>query len=509
MKRWAYSLNAAVVASLCVVAPSPVAADPGQPAVAAAGSTAGVIISLTDDRMEVTWSTLADISSVTSLYEGDSQKHVTVSGKSIKVRRASSARMFSIDTANGPYTIYVPQAAAATEFDPGIGYAYSPAATSIAWNASQWPDSTELLLDGVVIPVDSLGSAPLGSDLAGSAVQLRQPFSDEIVAFGARLAAAMPQMSTPEELAELTPADLLPFEAALLTAPSAGPEVVNTSLLAIVPTPEAYAAPEDYVACSDIPAGDDVGACPTEASTSDAPAVSLTASTTTAAAVTNVVKTRPVMKSFIPELLIEVPGGLCDNTKLGELFQGDNRGPGVDLPSARTTAYWDFVWSTNSASFLRRIGETVRLASIDRLGRVTGVEKASADINSIVGATGSHYLAGGTEGFRGVDLAVAAADPFCSALTSLAVNQDFGQTTATTFPHPSRPPFWEKDGSYATAFAHDAYPAHELYTYNYLPDARVVSGAPYFYTPPQNVFAPLCLAASPFCPKIRGSVTNP
>lgn len=220
--------------------------------------------------------------------------------------------------------------------------------------------------------------------------------------------------------------------------------------------------------------------------------------------------TRPVFKSFIPEATIEVPLGLCDASKIAEIFAGDNRGPGVDQPSARTTAFYDFSWGPNTGLLQRRIGETRRLASLDRFFRTTGLETKRASEAGIQGTVGNHYVTGGgaVEGFRDVRFKVAVADPFCTLQSSIAVNQNNGQVGGTAALYANRPPFWQKDGSMGTGFRHDAYPAHEYYNYSYLPGLRVTNPVQY-YSLPTSKLGPACLLANPFCQSIRMDIVSP
>jgi hypothetical protein len=234
--------------------------------------------------------------------------------------------------------------------------------------------------------------------------------------------------------------------------------------------------------------------------------VTTTTSASAPAPLVEVIKTRPVVKSFIPDPTVEVPGGLCDVSKLLEVFRGDARGPGVDFSSARTTAYWDFSWTTDLGSFYRRIGETTRITSIDKFAMVTGEERRRASEETIQGRPGSYYSRAGVEGFSGVDLDVATADPFCTAGSSLAVNQNIGLVGGALYA--GRSPFWENDGSFGTGFRHDAYPSHEFYTYSYLPGLRFTNPMQYYFTPTSRL-GPICLLATPFCPSVRVNYVNP
>jgi hypothetical protein len=210
----------------------------GAPAAAAAQATPAAV-TLTHDHMQVAWPTAAaGISSVTSLYERDDTKGVTVSSGRITVRREADARMFRVTTPDGGYTLFAPAAGTDAAQDVGIGYAHSPSRTLVAWNPLAWPARSTFLLDGAPVAIDlTAGFVPLQDDLTGSMVELRQGFSAEILAFGKRLQDALPPMSTPADLAALDPADLAALDAALLTAPSQTREISHTSVLGIVPTP--------------------------------------------------------------------------------------------------------------------------------------------------------------------------------------------------------------------------------------------------------------------------------
>lgn len=490
-------------------------ADGGSQAAAAAPSAVQVLpaIGLDLDAMSlaVQFGGQFNGASVTALLGPGEGQTTQVEAGPVAFARGADNGMFAVGFPDGrSYTVFVPPASDGDERDFGLAYVYAEDATTLAWNTRAWPAGATVSLEGTALPADlAAGSLTIPGLTPGAVVQLVEPLSGAFRAFADRVADAMPDGDAVPTLQ-----DRLALDAALATAPSTEPEVTNATVLGIVPSPQQFVTADDVVACADIPAADPTGQCPVEAAQ---PAASgdiwrpdFTNTAAVAVPVGNVIMTRPVFKSFIPSPRLLAPLGTCDFGKALEVYEGDGRPPGVDQPSARTTAFWDLSWGPNSGVFLQRIGATTRVRSIDFAGRETGPETRIQSLDTIQGSPGNHYVtgAGQVEGFREVRFRVASANPFCSLPGALAIDQNNGQVGGASALFANRPPFWQKDGSMGTGFRHDQFPAHEYYNYSYLPGLRVTNPVQY-YSPPNAFLGPVCLAASRICPQMRVDIVSP
>jgi hypothetical protein len=420
------------------------------------------------------------------------------------IARTDDSQLFRVASGgDGPsLVIFVPPRATATTNDYGLAYAYSPDATTAAWNPAAWSSETAMRLDGVERPlVVGAGQAVLPAARLGATLELRElvpaallSYSDDVVT-AAELARALPTTTNQATL-----------DALLAEPPALTDDVLDASLVSITDSPGLAPVLSSARRCEDLGAVAPEDACPEEvagASKSSEPAILFPE---------QVLMTRPVFKSFIPEPTISplLPRS-CDVSKVSETFQGDSRGPGPGQLSSKTTAFWDLEWRFNSGKFDRRIGPTVRLASSDGIPftpELLQTREASPD--TIQGSPGIHYQAGGvSEGFREVRFRVASGNPFCTFSRYLTIDQNNGQVDGSGAFFSNRPPFWENDGSLGSGFRHDIFPAHEYYSYSYLPGIRVVNALTYSWTPPLGNFQSFCLANVAPCPTMRVNLETP
>jgi hypothetical protein len=157
---------------------------------AADGSAAEILVQ--NDFVEVSWPRMGQVVTYSSLYEDDADSSVIHSGALLRVSRGADARMYAVTTTAGSYTIYAPPTPS-DEFDAALAYAYSPDETLLGWNSSSWPARSEVRLGGTLLPLTiGTGYVSLTEEVLGAGVEMREGFSDEILAYGDRLLAAMP-----------------------------------------------------------------------------------------------------------------------------------------------------------------------------------------------------------------------------------------------------------------------------------------------------------------------------
>ncbi len=381
----------------------------------------------------------------------------------------------------------------------GVGYVWTPTVSAALFDPNAFSEATRVLIDQQPVPA-AAGTAVIAGNAAGRTVTIDDRWPSPAEAeFVAQFAAQWTALEGDIEAARQWIVD------------QEAPPTKDLKAVVIDIVPAYGEVDLSFLSCSVVAAEpDEADRCPTDmaaaTSSSAAAAPSIHVPGPFIAVYDDIVATRPVHKSFIPDPQITAPACEAPPT-LTSTFEGDTRGPGLDQPSTRTTIYHHMHWAAQTNSFHPTVNDTVRIArtflqlGLPPVAHEINEVRRNAGLGGVGGGSGQYYGEGtslfGSQGFQNVSMSNDSPNPFCVTSGILGISQKVESSPVVQASH-GVGTFWERDGSLGYRFVHDQYPAHESYTWGYhrTLGRQETPGASYYYSPPGQGQAP-CLVDLP------------